>query len=180
MAVLEQQVPTGTWQADKIHSSIGFSVKHMVANFRGEFADYDATLDVAEGGDLKLTGNVRVASVNTKIADLTGHLQSPDFFDAERHPELRFESTAIRVEGDEVVVDGDLTIRGETKPVEARGTLSHVEADLAGGHRIGLELETVIDRTAYGLNWNAPLPKGGNALANDVTLRVHLELTPEA
>src|SRR5688572_6594062 len=111
MAVLEQQIPVGTWAGDKVHSTVGFSVKHMVSSFKGTFEDYDVTLDVADGQDPKLTGTARVASVSTKVVDLTGHLQTPDFFDAERFPELRFESTAFRVEGDEAVVDGQLTLK---------------------------------------------------------------------
>jgi polyisoprenoid-binding protein YceI len=179
MAVLERQIQAGTWQVDKIHSSVGFAVKHMVSAFRGQFEDYDVSLEVADGADPKLTGTARVASVNTKLPDLTGHLQSPDFFDTENHPELGFESTSFRVEGDEAVVDGQLTLRGVTQDVTGRGSFSYVEADMGGGPRIGLELEAVVDRTAFGLNWNADLPKGGKALADDVTISIHVELTPE-
>jgi len=179
-AVLEQQVPTGTWQVDKIHSSVGFSVKHLVANFRGGFDDYDVSLEVPEDGEPVLTGTAEVASVNVKLEDLKAHLQSPEFFDAERNPQLKFESTAFRVDGENAVVDGNLTLRGVTKPVEARGTLNYVDAGQLGGHKLGLELETVIDRTAYGIDWNAPLPAGGKALSDDVTIRIHVELAPEA
>lgn len=182
MTTAEQQLSSGAWQADKVHSSIGFAVKHLVVStFRGSFDDYDAKLQVAEDGTARLTGAVRVASVQVKDENLEAHLQSPDFFDAERHPELGFESAPFRPDGEgELVVEGDLTIRGVTRRVEARGSYSWVGADLGDGERIGVELEAVIDRTAYGLEWNAPLPKSGFALANDVKLVVHLELTPEA
>jgi polyisoprenoid-binding protein YceI len=182
MPVAEQQVAVGNWTADKVHSSVGFAVKHLVVStFRGTFEDYDAALQVGEDGSAKLAGTVRVASVNVKDENLGAHLQSPDFFDAERNPELRFESEAFQVaEGGELTVKGDLTIRGVTLPVSANGTYSYVAADLGGAERIGVELETVVDRTKYGLEWNAPLPKGGFALANDVKLQAHLELTPEA
>jgi polyisoprenoid-binding protein YceI len=179
MAVVEQQIPAGTWQADPVHSSVGFGVKHMVSTFKGTFDDYEVALVTADGEDPRLTGVVKVASVKTKVPDLTGHLQSPDFFDAESNPELRFESREFRVDGDDVVVAGDLTLRGVTKPVEGRGKLSFVEADMAGGQRVGLELETVVDRTAFGINWNADLPKGGKALSDDVAINIHVELTPE-
>src|SRR3954465_6288907 len=109
----EQQIPTGTWQLDKIHSSAGFAVKHMVvATFRGRFEDFDATFEVGEDGEGKLVGRVRTAPTLVKDENLAGPLKSPDFFDPERYPELRFESTAVRVEGDEIVVDGELTIKG--------------------------------------------------------------------
>ena len=149
MPVAEQQVPAGTWAVDKVHSSIGFAVKHLVVStFRGTFEDYDAALHVGEGGAAKLTGTVRVGSVKVKDENLEAHLQSPDFFDAERTPELRFESDAFQVgDGGELTVRGDLTIRGVTLPVVANGTYSYVAADLGGAERIGVELETVVDRT---------------------------------
>src|SRR3954452_7109701 len=173
----EQQIPTGTWQLDKVPSSAGFAVKHMVvATFRGRFEDFDATLDVGEDGEGKLVGTVEPDSIVVKDENLAGHLKSPDFFDTERYPELRFESSSIRFEGDEIVVDGELTIKGHMHPVQARGGYVGPHEDIAGNTKIGLTLETVIDRTKYGLNWNAPLPKGGFALADDVKLNVELEL----
>lgn len=174
-------VLTGTWNADKIHSSIGFTVKHMVvATFRGGFADYDASLTFGEEGTL-LHGVVRVDSVEVKDENLKGHLQGPDFFDAEQTPEITFTSTDVNLADDgTATVSGDLTLKGHTEHVEASGDYSYIEADIAGGERIGLALETVVDRTAFGLNWNAPLPKGGFALANDVKLVIQLELTKEA
>jgi polyisoprenoid-binding protein YceI len=172
---IEQQIPAGTWNVDKIHSSIGFAVKHMVVStFRGKFDDYDAELTAGEDG-ATLRGAVRVASVDVKDETLEAHLQSPDFFDAERHPELRFDSKIVRRDGDEVVVEGELTIRGATHPVEARGTISGPHIDLGDSSRLGLELEASVDRRAYGLEWNAPLPKGGVALGDEVTLLVNLE-----
>ena len=131
--------------------------------------------------DGKLVGTVDVGSIVVKDENLAAHLQSPEFFDAERHPELRFESTDIRRgEGDEVVVDGELTIKGITKAVEARGTLEGPAVTFGDVNKVGLTLEAIIDRTEFGLNWNAPLPKGGFALANDVKLIVELELAEQA
>jgi polyisoprenoid-binding protein YceI len=165
-------VPTGTWTVDKVHSTIGFEVEHMVSTFRGRFEDYDARLE-----DGKLTGTVSVPSVKVYDENLEAHLQSPDFFDAQLHPELRFESRDLLVDdGGNVTLDGDLTIKGIEKPITARGRYVHVEADMGGGERIGLALEASVDRREFGLEWNAPLPKGGFALGNDVTLQVALEL----
>jgi polyisoprenoid-binding protein YceI len=172
-----QELPTGTWKLDPIHSSASFGVKHMVvATFRGRFEDFDATLEVDEAGNGTLVGTVDPSSIVVKDENLAGHLQSPDFFDTERYNELRFESTSIRIEGDEAILEGNLTIKGHTEPVTARGAYVGPHEDIAGNTKIGVTLETVIDRTKYGLNWNAPLPKGGFALANEVNLIVELEL----
>jgi polyisoprenoid-binding protein YceI len=171
-------LPAGTYRLDKVHSSAGFAVKHMVvATFRGSFDDFDATLVVDEQGTARLTGVVQAASLEVKDENLKGHLGAPDFFDLERYPEIRFESTGFRLDGAEsVTVDGDLTIKDQTHRVEGRGTIAGPAVDLGDNTKVGLTLETVVDRTRYGLNWNAPLPKGGVALANDVKLTVELEL----
>ena len=166
-------LPTGTWQVDPVHSTVEFSVKHMVvANFRGGFDAFDVTVD--EAG---IRGTVEVASVRVSEPNLNGHLLAPDFFDAERHPQLSFNSAAIAVTGDALAVDGELTLKGVTRPVKITGTVSGpVTHPFDGSSRIGLELETIIDRTAYGLDWNAPLPTGGFAVGNDVKLHADLEL----
>src|SRR6187397_540771 len=131
-------VPNGTWTVDNVHSTIGFEVEHMVSTFRGRFEDYDAQLV-----DGKLTGTVAVPSVKVYDENLEAHLQSPDFFDAQLHPELRFESRELAIDDDgNVTVEGDLTIKGITNPITAGGRYVHVEADMTGGERIGLGLET--------------------------------------
>ena len=112
--------------------------------------------------------------------NLNGHLLSPDFFDAERNPQLSVRSTAIRVHGEDLAIDGVLTLKGVSRPVTLSGTVSGPVTALDGGARLGLELDTVIDRTAFGLDWNAPLPTGGFAVANDVRLHAELELFEEA
>ena len=173
MATATEQLQ-GSYVLDHVHSSASFAVKHMVVStFRGRFEKFDATLT-----DGKLVGTVDVGSIVVKDENLAAHLQSPEFFDAERHPELRFESTDIRRtgDGDEVVVDGELTIKGITKPVEARGTITEPAVTFGDLEKVGIELEAIVDRTEYGLSWNAPLPKGGFALANEVKLQVNLEL----
>lgn len=170
-------LPTGTWQVDPVHSTVAFSVKHMlVANFRGGFGTFDVTLD--ENG---LRGTVDISSVDVSEPNLNGHLLSPDFFDVERNPQLSFRSTAIRASGGELDIDGELSIKGVTKPVKITGTVSGpVTHPFDASSRLGLELETVIDRTAFGLNWNAPLPTGGFSVGNDVKLHAELELVLEA
>lgn len=176
----QTKLPTGTWKLDSTHSSASFAVKHMVvATFRGRFEDLDATLTVAEDGAGALLGTVDASSIVVKDENLQAHLGSPDFFDTERYPELRFASTAIRRSGEELVIDGELTIKDQTHAVEARGTITDPHETLGGAIKIGVTLETVIDRTQFGLQWNAPLPKGGFALSNDVKLTVELELAQD-
>jgi len=182
MSILQEQrttLPAGTWHVDPVHSTVGFSVKHMVvANFRGGFGTFSVTLD--EDG---LWGTVDVASIEVSEPNLNAHLLSPDFFDAERHPQLSFRSTAVRGEGGALEIDGELTIKGVTKPVTITGTAGGPATHpFDGSERLGLEFETVIDRTAFGLDWNAPMPGGGFAVGNDVKLKAELELVlqPEA
>ena len=177
----QTKLPVGTWKLDPTHSSASFAVKHMVvATFRGRFEDVDATLTVGEDGAGRLDGTVDASSIVVKDENLQAHLGSPDFFDTERYPELRFSSDSIRRDGEELVLDGELTIKDHTHPVEARGTITDPHETLGGAIKIGVTLETVIDRTQFGLEWNAPLPKGGFALANDVKLTVELELAKDS
>jgi polyisoprenoid-binding protein YceI len=176
------QIASGTWKIDTIHSHVGFAVKHMVVStFRGRFEDYDGALTVGEDGAPRLQGSVDVGSINVKDENLAGHLRSPDFFDSENYPRINFLSSAISVgERGELEVEGDLTIKDHTHRVTARGSVTGPHVDIAGNDKVGVELEAVIDRREYGLLWNAPLPKGGFALDNDVTLQVSLELVREA
>ena len=181
MPVATQQIPTGIWEDDAVHSTVGFAVKHMVvATFRGRFEEYDATLSVGEDGEPRLVGTVAVDSLKVKDENLAAHLRSPEFFDTDSHPELRFESTSFRQDGRDVVVDGELTIKGITRSVEARGTVEEPIEDPFGNTKLGLELKAVVDRNQFDLEWNAPLPKGGMALADDIELVVNLELKKAA
>jgi polyisoprenoid-binding protein YceI len=166
---------TATWSLDPVHSTIGFELPYLAGTFRGQFTDVEATF-----GAGRLTGSARVASVVVKDENLTAHLQSPDFFDAERHPELRFESDEIEESDGRLVVSGDITIRGVTKPVELAGTISEPFTDAFGQERLGLQLETTVDRTEFGLNWNMPLPSGDPSLPNDVKLVADLYFVRQA
>jgi polyisoprenoid-binding protein YceI len=171
-------LPAGTtWTADPVHSTVGFAVKHMVVStFRGRFEDFDATLRAGADGTLHLSGRVRAGSIAVKDENLGAHLAAPDFFDTANHPEIAFESTLVRNEDGALVVDGELTIKGHTRPLRARGSLTEPHETVSGLVEVGLQLEATVDRTAYGLDWNAPLPKGGFALADEVTLQADLEL----
>jgi polyisoprenoid-binding protein YceI len=167
-----EQVPAGTYGLDPVHSTFGFAVKHNgVSTFRGQFEQVDVKLE-----DGVLTGTAQVDSVKTAIPDLKGHLLSPEFFNVEETPTVTFRSTDVRIAGDgSVEVDGDLTIRGITKAVTAKGTIA-AGIGISGSEVVGLDLEAAIDRREYGLNWQAELPSGGEVLAWDVVLEVHVEL----
>jgi polyisoprenoid-binding protein YceI len=176
MTAIATALPAGTYTSDPVHSTTGFAVKHMLATFRGSFAAFDATLSVDEDGRTKLVGSVPVDTVVVKDENLVAHLQSPEFFDAEQYPTITFESTDVAIEGGDVTITGDLSLKGHTERVIATGTFAGPVEDPFGNTKVSLQLETVVDRTKFGLNWNAPLPKGGFMLANDVTLSVDLEL----
>jgi polyisoprenoid-binding protein YceI len=167
--------PAGTtWAADPVHSDVAFEVEYAgVSTFRGSFRDFDAVL---EGSTL--TGSARVASVDVKDEQLSGHLQSPDFFDAERFPEIAFRADTLSLdESGAVAGSGELTIKGTTNPVTLKGTLASAPSvDPFGRERLGLTLETAIDRNAYGVAWNAPNQSGGNYLGDEVTLKADLAL----
>jgi polyisoprenoid-binding protein YceI len=146
-----QVLPAGAWQVDKIHSNIGFAVDYMAGTFHGTFSDFDAA--TADG---VLTGSAKVASVQVKDENLAGHLQGPEFFDAQAHPELAFASNAI-----------------------SRGEISDPIADPHGGERFGLKLQTVVDRDKFAISWNNPLPSGEPALSNEVTIIAELQLSKQ-
>jgi polyisoprenoid-binding protein YceI len=167
-------IPAGTWHADTVHSRVAFEVPYAVATFSGDVPDFEATL---ENGTL--TGIGRISSVTVKEENLQAHLLSPEFFDAERHPEVKFVSTSVRRSGDEVEIDGELTIKGITKHATLRGTATGPTVDHFGKTRLGLQLQTVVDRTAYDMNWNMPLPNGEPALSNEVTLKADLTLVEQ-
>jgi polyisoprenoid-binding protein YceI len=169
---------TGTYAVDPIHSSFGFAVRYQgVSLFKGSLAEVDAKLV-----DGKLTGNASVESISIKNPpQFRAHVLGEEFFDAANHPQVQFVSDSIELGEDGTAkVTGELTIKGITQPVTAVGTYAAPATDAFGGTRGHLNLEAQIDRTQYEMNWNAPLPSGGKALANDVTLTVELSLVAEA
>jgi polyisoprenoid-binding protein YceI len=170
---------TGTWQLDPVHSAVEFEVAYLAGTFKGRFRELTAQLGV-DGGQTRLEGTAKVSSVDVKDETLSAHLQSPDFFDAERHPELRFAADGIDLGGTEVATRGELTIKGVTQPVDVAGTISSPIADPYGNERIGLQLTAAVDRTAFGVDWNAPLPSGETALADEVRIVTDLQFVKSA
>ena len=171
----QQALPTGVWSADKVHSTVGFAVPYMAGSFQGTFSDFDVRLS-----DGALRGTAEVASVEVKDPNLAAHLQAPDFFDAERFPQLSFEAKDIGRSGADLTIAGELTLKGHTEPVEIKGHVNDPGPDPYGGERFGLQLEAKVDRTRFGLNWNNPLPSGDPALASEVTIIVDIQLVKES
>jgi polyisoprenoid-binding protein YceI len=156
--------PAGSWSADPVHSNVSFEIAYAGTNtFRGGFHDYSADLH-----DGVLEGSAKVASVDVKDEQLNGHLQTPDFFDAERFPEITFRTSDLE--------HGELTIKGITRPVAITASVSEPNIDPFGRERVGIKLEATVDRNEYGVSWNAPNQGGGNYLGDHVTIKADLAL----
>ena len=169
------RVPEGTWRVDPSHSSVGFEVKHMmIATVRGRFREFEGTLEAAEDlADSRCYGNVKVASIDTGEPDRDAHLRSPDFFDAERCPEITFKSTHIEnVEGPAYRITGDLTIKGETREVTLDATVEGAGEDPWGNHRVGVSATGIINRNDFGLRWQKRLAAGGVLVGEEVKLLI--------
>jgi polyisoprenoid-binding protein YceI len=175
MTTTQTRVPAGTWSLDPVHSTVGFEVGYLAGTFRGAFGDVQLRLEIADD-QARIEGTSHVASVDVKDENLSAHLQSPDFFDAERHPELRFVAEDVDLKSETVHAPGEITIKGVTKPVEVTGTLTEPIQDAWGNDRLGLQLAASVDRTEFGLDWNMPLPTGDPALSNRVTIVAELQL----
>lgn len=177
---INQQVPAGTYAVDPVHSTISFAVVHNgVSTFRSGFRGYEAKL--TGGEEPRLEGTVEVGSIDIDEEMLKGHLLSPEFFDAERYPRLKFSSTEFGVAEDGTLqARGELEIHGQIHEVEASGKLRLLGGDLAGDARVGLSLAAEVDRRSFGLGWQAELPSGGEVLDYRVEIAVELELVREA
>jgi len=167
-----QIVPAGVWSVDAAHSSLEFGVKHMmIATVRGRFTAFEGTLEADPQGSARASGLVHVASIDTSNRDRDDHLRSPDFFDAERYPEIRFRSTRIeRPEPSTYRVFGELTIKEITREVELQASVLGSGRDPWGNDRIAIEATGELDRRDFGLEWNQPLDGGGVLVGNKVKL----------
>ena len=168
----------GTYTADPVHSSFGFAVRYQgVSLFKGTLSEVDAKLT-----DGRLEGTATVESISIRTPDqFRQHVLGAEFFDADNHPEVAFTSSDLDLREDgTATVNGELIIKGIARPVTAAGTWIAPAADAFGSTRGHLNLEAVVDRTEFDMNWNMPLPSGGNVLANDVTLTVELSLIEQA
>ncbi|MEJ1089887.1 YceI family protein [Microbacterium sp. Mu-80] len=167
----------GTWVLDPAHSEVTFSVRHMmISKVRGTFGVKSATLVAPENPlDAKVEANVDVTSINTQDEGRDAHLRSADFFDVENHPSMEFVSTGTRVENGDFIVDGDLTIRGITKPVSFEFEFGGFGQDPYGNYKAGASAKTVINREDFGLTWNAALETGGVLVGKEITIGLDLQ-----
>jgi polyisoprenoid-binding protein YceI len=182
MSTLTQDtIQAGTYNVDPSHSNVGFAVRHMgIATVRGQFKRFAGSVEAADG-QLKLSGNVEVASVDTGDENRDGHLQSPEFFDAAQFPQIAFTSTGAEPAGEgKIKLNGEITIKGTTKPIELVGELAENGEDPWGNQRIGFEVEGKIDRREFGLEWNQTLPNGNLLVANEVKLVVSVSAVKAA
>ena len=174
---------TGTWVIDAAHTSLGFSARHaMVAKVRGTFGEFSGSFTI-DGANLAASSaelTIQAASIDTKNADRDGHLKSPDFLDVENFGTITFVSTAVKVDGSDVVVTGDLTIHGVTKSVDVAYEFVGISQDPWGNTKIGFEGSTKISRKEFGLVWNATLETGGVLVGDDIKLNLDVEATKQA
>ena len=170
-------ISDGTWNFDSVHSSIGFRVKHLgVSTFRGSFPGIQGVITTAGGQVTAIDGTVDMGSLKAQDDNLTGHLQSDDFFAVAAHPQGSFRSTSITSAPDgSLTIEGEITLRGVTKPLTLTGEVEGVGPDPYGGTRIGISATGDLDRTEFGITWNAPLANGLLAVSERVKLDWHLE-----
>jgi polyisoprenoid-binding protein YceI len=180
-SIAPDRIPAGTYNVDPAHSNVGFEVKHMgIATVRGGFKQFQGTVD-ATGEAVRLEGTVQVASVDTGEPNRDGHLQAPDMFDAAQYPEITFHSTASHVGVDgTVTLNGEITIKGVTKPIELTGEVAEGGEDPWGNQRIGFEVAGKVDRRDFNVSFNQILPNGNLLIANDVKLVVSVSAVKAA
>nr|WP_271211913.1 YceI family protein [Rhodococcus wratislaviensis]GLK38186.1 polyisoprenoid-binding protein [Rhodococcus wratislaviensis] len=166
----------GTWAIDTVHSTVGFSVRHlMVSKVRGTFNDFTGAITVAEDGTAAVTAEIQVASIDTKNTDRDAHIKSADFFDAEQYPTATFTSTAVRAKGDDYVVDGEFTLHGVTRPVELALEFNGVNPGMGNGPVAGFEATTVLNRKDFGISIDMPLEGGGAVVGDKITITLEIE-----
>lgn len=168
----------GTWKLDPTHSTVGFSVKHlMISKVRGTFESFDATIVTAENpNESSIEAVIDVASVNTNQADRDNHLRASDFFKVDEFPTMTFRSTEVVATGEDFTVQGNLTLRGVTKPVTLKGEFGGVITDGYGQTKAAASASTKINRHDFGVAWNAALEAGGMTLGDDVTINLDLQV----
>ncbi len=180
MGTTEQavKIETGAYGVDTVHSQVGFEVKHLgISTFRGSFGGFEGTVNVGENGIESIDGSIEVASVKVPEEQLIGHLLSPDFFDAENHPQGTFKSTGVKqVDGETYEVTGDFTLRGVTNQITLKVEVEGAGIGMDGSSVLSLKADGIINRNDYGISWGATLDSGAAVVAE----KVRLVLTVEA
>ncbi len=167
------------WKVDPAHTSVEFSVRHMaITTVRGRFEKVEGSVDLKDGRLTEMRASIQAASVNTREPQRDEHLRSADFFDAANYPQLEFRSTRIEPRGEgRYLVVGDLTMRGQTHPVELTAEVTDVITDPYGQKRVGISAEGTLRRSQWGLTWNATLEAGRLLVADQVRIAVEVEAT---
>ena len=167
----------GTWTIDAIHSHVGFVIKHMmVSKVRGRFATFSGQITTApDPRDSSVSVTIDATSIDTANHMRDDHIRSVDFFEVENHPAITFASTAVRDEGGEFFIDGELTIRGTTRPVTLAVETPEFGPGPQGGTKAGFSATTEINRTDFGVSYNGPIPGGGVALGEKVQIVLEVE-----
>jgi len=181
MTVTTDLIPgyvAGTWTLDPTHSEVSFSVRHLaISKVRGTFKKFDVTVVTAENPeDSTLTATIDIDSVDTNQEQRDQHLRTSDFFAADEFPQITFVSTGIRHDGDDFYLDGDLTLRGVTKPISIKGEFGGIITDSYGQTKAGASGTVKINRKDFGVNWNAAVEGGGFMLGDDVTITVEAQV----
>lgn len=176
MSALSDLTP-GTWTADAAHSHVGFTVRHMVVSkVRGSFDKFEATLTVADDPlQSSVEATIYLDSINTGDEGRDGHVKGGDFFDIEQFPTMEFKSTGIRPNGSDYFLDGELTIKGITKPVTLELEFNGVTKDPWGGTRAGFSAEGEVNRGDYGISYNAVLETGGVLIGEKLKVAIEIE-----
>ncbi|HEY5262058.1 MAG TPA: YceI family protein [Solirubrobacteraceae bacterium] len=174
-------LPAGTWNVDPVHSSVEFHVKHLgIATVKGQFKTFEGTLEVDDSG-ARASGTVEVASVDTREPQRDDHLRSADFFEVERFPQIAFQSTAIRpLDDEEFEIDADLTIHGVTRSVTLKAVFEGSETDPQGNDRVGVSAVTQINRSDFGMKFNAALGSGNLVVSDKVKILVEVSAVKQA
>lgn len=180
-AAVATDLTAGTWAIDPVHSSINFSVRHlMVSKVRGTFETFSGAVVVAEDGTPSVNATIDVNSINTRNEQRDAHVRSADFFDAETHPTATFVSTGVRPDGDDYIVDGDFTLKGVTKPVSLKLEYNGVNPGMGQGAVAGFEASVVLNRKDFGIDIDMPLETGGTVVGDKVTITLEIEALKQA
>ena len=172
---------TGTWAIDPAHSSISFSVRHlMVSKVRGSFEAFSGAIVVAEDGTPSVSAEIAVDSVNTGNEQRDGHVKSADFFDVENHPTATFVSTDVRADGDDYVLGGNFTLKGVTKPIDLKLEFNGVNPGMGHGEVAGFTATVVLNRKDFGIDIDMPLETGGAVVGDKVTITLEIEALKQA
>ena len=167
----------GTWTIDPVHSEVGFVVRHMmVSKVRGKFATFSGEIVTGqEPLGSSVTATIDLASISTGNDQRDAHIRSADFFEVETYPTMTYRSTGVRVDGDDYVLDGQLTLKGVTKDVPLRLELNGFGPDAYGGTRAGFSATAEINRRDFGVDFNAAMATGGVVVSDKVTIQLEIE-----